>query len=166
MAIKITVNNTQNSASDADCEALEKALAGSKGAGLTDQMAKEAICCLCQIGGTNNAAGNLSVTLEDPAAAPPINVKVTLKEVKDIIKINNLKFTLRQYARNRSQEIHDFGKMHNIPGDLAKKLNHMFGPISTEDSYWCSSFQMDSPVCPQNIKDLLIKHYDTMFKKK
>ncbi len=43
MGIKITVNNTQNSASDADCEALEKALAGSKGAGLTDQMAKEAI---------------------------------------------------------------------------------------------------------------------------
>jgi len=167
MTTRITVNNSQNQADDTDCQALEQALTRRINiSGFTDVNSKEAICALCQVGGTNNAAGNLAVTLEDSTSPPAFAATtITLKQVKDVLKASNLKFTLRQYARNRTQDCHDIGLKHQIPGDLYKKLIHMFGPISEQDSYWCSSFQMDSDVCPPNVKDMLVKHYNSMFKK-
>lgn len=164
MAVTITVNNSNNSADVKDCEALEKAVFNSKGFA-NEEEARKAICALCQAGGTNNAQGSLSVTWSDPASTPPSTIKLTLKEIKDIIKTTRLGITLRQYARTRAQQCHDIAVEHDIPGDLYKKLVHMFGPISRADSYWCCSFQMDTDVCPANVKDLLVKHYNSLFKK-
>lgn len=163
MALRITVNNSGNAAEITSCERLENALASSKGISTDD--AQRAICALCQAGGTNNAQGTLSVTLEDSTATPAVKLKITLKEIKDLIKSNKINITMRQYARARALQCHDVGVEFEIPGDLYKKLTHMFGPISREDSYWCSSFQMDTDVCPSNVKDLLVKHYNSIFRK-
>ena len=164
MAItSITVNNTNAMADESACDKLENDLVAIKSTGFTKAMAQESICALCQAGGTNNAAGTLSITINDGTS----NIKITLKEIKELCR--NLKphsITLRQYARTRSQECHDVGALYNIPGDLAKKISHVVGTISKEDSFWFSSFQMDSPYCPQSIKNALVDHYTHLFGKK
>jgi hypothetical protein len=164
MAVTIKVNNSSSSADEATCQKVEAAVQKVKGM-TTPEGARDLICALCQTGGTNNAQGNLSVTSTDNSVTPPVDTTLTLKELKDIIKSNGIKITVRQYARTRAQECHDIGEANAIPGDLYKKLCHMFGPISTQDSYWCSSFQMDTSCCPSNVKDLLVQHYNSIFKK-
>jgi len=164
MPISIVVNSSSNSANDSSCIQLEKAIMTAKSLP-SEVESKNLICALCQAGGTNNAQGNLSVSWVDSSTTPSTTIKLTLKEVKEVIKTNKLNITLRQYARGRSQECHDVGELYDIPGDLYKKLQHMFGPISRTDSYWCSSFQMDCDGCPSNIRELLVRHYNSIFRK-
>jgi hypothetical protein len=164
MSISISVNVSQGFADSADCDKLDKAVQTQKNFP-SQENARDTICLLCQAGGTNNAQGNLSVTFVDTAAATPVPIVLTLKEIKDIMKANGIKMTLRQYARTRSAECHDVGEKFNVPGDLYKKLTMLHGTISREDSFWCSSFQMNTGNCPPHINAMLVDHYNKQFKK-
>lgn len=160
----MSINNTSAQAADNACDIIEETVRTMKGLP-SKEVAREAICAVCQAGGTNNAQGSLSVTVTDTAATPPLIVKVALTDIKQAIKSSGQKITLRQYARNRSMDCHDVGVKYDIPGDLAKKLTHTYGSLSKEDCYWASSFQMDSSDCPAGVKKMLVEHYNTMFRK-
>lgn len=162
MAIKITVNNNSAYADDSTIAAVVAEVKNICTFASEDD-AKEALCALAQAGGTNNAQGNLSISREDSGATPPKTVTLTLKQAREALKKN--KITYRQFARTLSQQCHDVGVQYDIPGDLYKRLQHLYGPISKADSYWCASFQMESDNCPQHIKDMLKDHYNKTFKK-
>jgi hypothetical protein len=163
MAI-ISVNNNSPSADPTVCEKLEDLVKTAKNFANEDE-AQEAICALMQAGGSNRGAqGNLSITHEDPARTAAVKITLTLKEVREIISKNQLKITLRQYARARSLECFNVGQKYNIPGDLVKQLRQKGHQLSPEETFWASSFQMDSGSAPGRIKDLLIEHYNDMFK--
>ena len=110
MSIKFIINNTSSAASSDECDKLEKDVKEKKGFSSTED-SKNAISLLCQAGGTNQAQGSLSVSLVNDSVTPSETKVLTLKEVKDCIKSGDLKITLRQYARARSQEIFEISTL-------------------------------------------------------
>lgn len=83
--------------------------------------------------------------------------------IRRIMRDRNLNFTLRQWARTYATEIFEVSSHFSIEGDLAKKVARNRPEITQEERYWLSNFQMDNPNCPQNIRDLLMEHYNTLF---
>lgn len=90
-------------------------------------------------------------------------------ELSDVLQVkneNNLKLTLRQFARTYGTAIWRVASHFSIVGDLAKKLGGIDPSIDDNELIWLSNFQMDNNDCPQKIRDILMEHYNLMFKKK
>lgn len=114
------------------------------------------IATLCQKGGSAKKAQGNIFTIVD-------GVRVELNTIREIIKQNNLNITLRQWARTHATNIYIVCEAANIHGDLAKKLSRNRPDLQESDLIWMSNFQMDNPSCPENVRKLLLEHYNSMF---
>lgn len=79
------------------------------------------------------------------------------------MKKKGLNFTLRQWARTNADFIFQVSSLFSLEGDLAKKIARNSPSITQEERIWLSNFQMDNPNCPQNVRDMLMSHYKTLF---
>lgn len=117
------------------------------------------IAIICQKGGTSKRAqGDIYAVLNGK--------KLTLSELRETIKNNDYKFTLRQWARTYATQIYKVCSLFEIDGDLAKILTRKDDSINAEDAIWCSNFQMDNLDCPENIRGHIKKHFSELFPKK
>jgi hypothetical protein len=131
-----------------------KELASQKGLNL--KTAFTATALICQKGGTaKRASGDISAVVNGK--------KVTLADLRNVIRSRNWNFTIRQFARANATFIHTISEHYSIPGDLAKKIMRNRENITINDSYWLSNFQMDNPSCPFELRDLLVQHYEQTF---
>lgn len=89
-----------------------------------------------------------------------------LKSVRECINSENLKYTLRQWARTNADLIQRICDHYGIEGDLAKKIARDRPEITHEEKIWLSNFQMDNPNCPENVRNLLMEHYRKLFPNK
>lgn len=118
-----------------------------------------AIAIICQKGGTSKKAqGDIYATVNGS--------KITLNEIRNIIKNQNMKFTLRQWARTYGSPIQRVCELYSIEGDLAKILTRKDDSLNPSDLVWCSNFQMDNPDCPSNVRDHIKSHFSELFGKK
>lgn len=116
------------------------------------------IAIICQKGGTSKRAqGDIYAVINSK--------KLTLTEVRETIKNNEYKFTLRQWARTYATQIYKACSLFGIDGDLAKILTRKDDSISAEDAIWCSNFQMDNLDCPENIRGHIKNHFSELFPK-
>jgi hypothetical protein len=115
-----------------------------------------AISIICQKGGTSKfAQGDIYASVN--------GYKLTLKDLRDVIKEKGFKFTLRQFARTYATPIHKVSSRYGIIGDLAKILSRKDKSLSQDDLYWLSNFQMDNENCPTNLRELIMDHFSTLF---
>lgn len=125
---------------------------------VSPEIAYTAICIICQKGGTaKKAQGTIYANVN--------GTKIELQMINQIKNQNGLKFTLRQWARTYATTIYTVCSHFSIPGDLAKKLGRHDPSLTTSDLIWMSNFQMDNQDAPQKVKDLLLQHYNSLFKK-
>jgi hypothetical protein len=124
--------------------------------GITVEQATVATAIICQRGGTaKKAQGTINVKIE--------NKTVSLNALREIIKTNKFRITLRQWARANADLIFQICEHFSIPGDLSKKISRNHNEITDRDMIWLSNFQMDNPQCPDNLRQMLMEHYSTLF---
>jgi hypothetical protein len=127
----------------------------STAASISTDQATVAIAIICQKGGTSKKAqGTIYANVDGH--------KVDLNLVRRIMRENGLNYTLRQWARTHASEIFELASNFGIEGDLSKKIARNRPEITQEEKYWLSNFQMDNPNCPQNVRDLLMEHYNSL----
>jgi len=122
------------------------------------EQASVGVAIICQKGGTAKKAQGTIYAIVD-------GVRMELSSVLNIMRSKNYKFTLRQWARTNAEFIYKVGSAFGIHGDLAKKLGRMDQSLSEDDLYWLSNFQMDNGSCPDKVRNILLDHYNNMFKK-
>jgi len=155
--IKLETASNQAKIDTSDGETLVKAVA--KDRKTDDANAFLGIAIICQKGGTSKKAqGDIYATVN--------GIKITLNDIRNIIKTNNMKFTLRQWARTYASPIHRVCDIYSIEGDLAKILSRKDDSLNPSDLIWCSNFQMDNPDCPVNVRDHIKSHFSELFGKK
>ena len=99
------------------------------------------------------------------------NKKITSEMINTAIKENCPKTTTnRSFARNFGTEIFEISKTNKIEGNIAKKLQNLYPKewenIQNKDKiYWASDFQGDNENCPLEIRSLIHKQYETLFKR-
>ena len=111
---------------------------------------------ICQKGGTAKRAQGNIFTIVD-------GLRVDLNTIRELIKKHNLNITIRQWARTNATNIYIVCETHSVRGDLAKKLSRNRPDLQESDLIWMSNFQMDNPDCPENVRRLLLDHYNNMF---
>lgn len=154
---KIEIASNQAKIEASDGETLIKAV--SKDRKVDDANSFLAIAIICQKGGTSKKAqGDIYATVNGS--------KITLNDIRSIIKNQNMKFTLRQWARTYASPIHRVCELYSIEGDLAKILTRKDDSLNPSDLIWCSNFQMDNPDCPSNVRDHIKSHFSELFGKK
>ena len=139
--------------SEADSETLVKEVASKHN---SEKQAFGLICIICQNDGTRKKAQGTVYAILNAT-------RLTLTNIRDIIKSKNLKITLRQWARSNSNAIHEISNHFSIPGDLAKKISRTNNELSQDDLYWLSNFKMDNPNCPEHLRQLLYADYSELF---
>lgn len=128
----------------------------SKLKGTNFKTAFAAAAIICQKGGTaKRASGDIHAYVNEK--------RVTLNDLRSVIKNNNWNFTLRQFARANANNIFAICSHYSISGDLAKKIMRNHENLNLNDSFWLSNFQMDNPSCPLELRQLLIQHYEQTF---
>lgn len=115
-----------------------------------------ALAIICQKGGTSKKAQGTVYAVID-------GKRLDLNMVRSVMKESGCNFTLRQWARTHSYSIYKVASFFGIEGDLAKKIARNSPEVTQDERYWLSNFQMDSANCPQNVRDMLMKHYKTLF---
>jgi hypothetical protein len=154
---KLEIASNQAKIEASDGETLIKAV--SKEKKIDDANSFLAIAIICQKGGTSKKAqGDIYATVNGS--------KITLNDIRNIIKNQNMKFTLRQWARTYGSPIHRACEIYSIDGDLAKILTRKDDSLNPSDLIWCSNFQMDNPDCPSNVRDHIKSHFSELFGKK
>lgn len=116
------------------------------------------LCIISQKGGTANKAQGTVYAIVN-------GKKIELSTVRKVMKDNNMNFTLRQWARSNASAIHKVCSYYSIEGDLAKKLSRDRSDITKDEKIWLSNFQMDNEDCPENIRRMLMAHYEGLFNK-
>jgi hypothetical protein len=115
-----------------------------------------AVSIICQKGGTSkNAQADIYANVDGH--------KVTLRDIRDVIRDKNFRFTLRQWARTYATQIHKIASRYSIIGDLAKIISRKHKTISQDDLYWLSNFQMDNDNCPIYLREYIIEHFNELF---
>jgi hypothetical protein len=123
-----------------------------------------ALCILLQKGGCNaNKTTNIVIILE--------NKNIDSKTVNKIIRDTCKNFTPRALARQLGKEIFEIAKLHQIPGNLALKLQRTYPDAwnritNPEKTYWASDFQVNTDGCPPEMANLIQTNYENNFKKK
>lgn len=114
------------------------------------------VCIICQKGGTSRKA-------QGTVYAVVNGIKMDLNLVRNVINELKIGFTLRQWARTYASEIYEVSQYFDIEGDLSKKIARNSPSVTAEERFWLSNFQMDNPNCPQNVRNMLMAHYKTLF---
>ena len=115
-----------------------------------------AIALICQKGGTaKKAQGNVYIIIN--------GIKTDLSLIRQIMNELKLKFTLRQFARTYCNEIYKIASFFDIEGDLAKKIGRNYQNLSRDEKIWLANFQMDNPNCPEDIRNYLMEHFNSLF---
>ena len=123
---------------------------------ITSTAAFALIAIIIQKGGTSKKAqGNIYAIVN--------GTRLDLNTLREIAKKANFTFTLRQWARTYGTMIFKTCYAHGIEGDLAKKISRNRPEIQDEEKIWLSNFQMDNPNCPENVRKLLLEHYQSLF---
>lgn len=118
-----------------------------------------ALSIICQKGGTSKKAQGTVYAIVN-------GKKIDLNTIRKIMREKSHNFTLRQWARTNATEIYEVNQHFGIEGDLAKKIARNKPEVTQDERYWLSNFQMDNPNCPQNVRDMLMNHYKTLFEQK
>jgi hypothetical protein len=124
-------------------------------------VATTVLAIICQRGGTSRKAqGNINAFVN--------NRNFELAQIRRIMSDNKLRFTLRQYARYNATRIASICNHWSIEGDLAKKISrNSKSPIAQNltisEKIWLSNFQMDNQDCPEQLRELIVEHYNTLF---
>lgn len=127
--------------------------------GITVEQATVATAIICQRGGTaKKAQGTINVKIAGKT--------VSLTAIREIIKTNRFRITLRQWARANADLIYQICDHYSINGDLAKKISRNHNEITEKDMIWLSNFQMDNPQCPESLRELIMEHYMSLFPNK
>jgi hypothetical protein len=76
--------------------------------------------------------------------------------------------TPRAFARNFANEIQYYSSLNNVPGNIIKKIESLFPEewksISDENKiFWASDFQGSNESCPEEIRNLINKQYQSQF---
>lgn len=122
----------------------------------TPTIAFALIAIILQKGGTSKKAqGNIYAIVN--------GIRLDLNTLRDLAKKSNSTYTLRQWARTYANLIFTTCYTHGIEGDLAKKIARNRPEIQDTEKIWLSNFQMDNPSCPENIRTLLLEHYQSLF---
>jgi len=115
-----------------------------------------AVAIICQKGGTSkNAQADIYANVD--------GYKLTLRDIRDVIRDKNYRFTLRQWARTYASQIYKISSRYSIIGDLAKIISRKHKTISQDDLYWLSNFQMDNENCPVYLREHIIEHFNELF---
>jgi hypothetical protein len=123
---------------------------------MTADQAALGLAIICQKGGTSKKAQGTIYAVID-------GNKIDLNTVRRIMREKGLAFTLRQWARTHATEIYEVSAHFSIEGDLAKKVARNKPEVTQDEKYWLSNFQMDNPNAPQNVRDMLMDHYNSLF---
>lgn len=115
-----------------------------------------ALAIICQKGGTSKKAQGTVYAIVD-------GKRVDLNMIREVMKKSGCKFTLRQWARTHAFDIYKVAAYFGIEGDLAKKIARNSPEVTQDEKFWLSNFQMDNNNCPQNVRDMLMKHYNNLF---
>lgn len=105
------------------------------------------IAILLQTGGSARSCdGNLSVRVFDK------DWKVA--QLRSILNKHNLKNSERKLARTLAQSIQEICFLHEVPGNLAKKIirTHPERQYSLFEQTYLSDFQVDNPRCPEILR--------------
>ena len=76
--------------------------------------------------------------------------------------------TPRAFARNFANEIQHFASLNSVPGNIIKKIETLFpvewAAISDPNKiFWASDFQGSNENCPEEIRNLINKQYQSQF---
>lgn len=113
-------------------------------------------CLICQRGGTaKRAQGNIFVVID--------GIRFELNLIRQVMNDNKIKSTLRQFARTHADKIFNISYRFGVEGDLAKKISRRYPSLDQLEKTWLSNFQMDNPNCPENVKNILMEHYEYLF---
>lgn len=152
--IKLETTSNQAKINVSDGELLVKRI--SKNKKITNSEAFLAAAIICQKGGTSKRAqGDIYAVINGN--------KITLNDIRNIMKSHDMKFTLRQWARTYASQIHRVCELFSVDGDLAKILIRKDDSISREDLVWCSNFQMDNLDCPESVRTHIKNHFSELF---
>jgi virulence-associated protein VapD len=114
------------------------------------------ICLILQKGGTSRKAqGTIYANVD--------GITFDLATLRKVMREKSIKYTLRQWARTNATDIYIISSKFSFPGDLTKKILRNHPEISGEDIYWLSNFQMDNFDCPENLRQLIMEHYESLF---
>jgi len=127
-----------------------------KTAGISNNQAFVALAIISQKGGTSKKAQGTVYAIVD-------GIRVDLNQVRKILKERGMTFTIRQWARTNAMDIFKVCSHYGIEGDLAKKIGRNDASITSEERIWMSNFQMDNPDCPDNVRNMLMRHYNSLF---
>lgn len=112
--------------------------------------------------------GATSPKFSEKRAAEIGKLRITVAEIREACRKNNT--TLRKIARNANQKqiALDLAVKFDIPGNLAKGYLLEYPHAERTDLYWASDFQTfsDDPNMPHQVKEYLLKNYQTRFVKK
>ena len=153
----ITVNTESNQATVNDTQGTDLVTKISEAYNNIDaKFAFIGLCIICQKGGTSRRAqGDIYAVVNSN--------RITLARIRSVMSAQNYRFTLRQWARTYATKIHAVASMYSIPGDLAKKIGRKHSGITPEQSIWLSNFQMDNPDCPEDLRNLILEHFQDLF---
>lgn len=86
----------------------------------------------------------------------------------DVKSVTGNNSSMRKVARAFAQRIFSIASVLNEPGNLYRKIQRMNPEISLnkDEIYWCSDFQANNPNCPEHIRSLINKTFNTPGNKK
>lgn len=110
-----------------------------------------AIGILCQLGGVaKNCNGDNTYT-------EVFGKKLTLNQLRTILKRNKEQGNIRKLARSLSEYIHLVCLESNIPGNLSKRIqeNNSEMEFTISEKVFMSDFQLENPNLPPRIRKLI-----------
>lgn len=153
-AINVNTSSNESKVSELQGNTLIRTIASRFG--IRFDQALIATCIICQKGGTNRRANGDIYAIVD-------GIRITLQNIRDTMNTSNLRFTLRQWARTYPTQIFRIAAKSGVQGDLAKKIMRNNPNITLDDSIWLSNFQMDNPDCPEELRALMLDHFNSLF---
>lgn len=124
--------------------------------GLSTQQTLAVLAILFQQGGTaRRCDGNLTAKI--------FGKEIKLSMVRTILKAEGIKGGERKLARTLASPLQKISIVLELEGNLAKAIvqNNMEKQFKKEDLTWMSDFQNENPDCPQEIRNLIHKHFST-----